>query len=53
MIEEIENKQPAATAIEVWFQDGAEGPHVRVGQKGTLTRRWAPRQRPWTSCSQN
>ena len=25
MIEEIQNKQPAATAIEVWFQDG-EGP---------------------------
>jgi hypothetical protein len=38
MIEEIEDKQPAATAIEVWFQDEA-----RVGQKGTLTRRWAPR----------
>jgi hypothetical protein len=43
MIEEIEDKQPAAMAIEVWFQDGAEGPHARVGQKGTLTRRWAPR----------
>ena len=38
MIEEIKDKQPAATAIEVWFQDEA-----RVGQKGTLTRRWAPR----------
>src|SRR3954453_8990409 len=38
MIEEIQTTQPAATAIEVWFQDEA-----RVGQKGTLTRRWAPR----------
>src|SRR3954451_6927476 len=43
MIAEIQTTQPAATAIEVWFQDGAEGPHARVGQKGTLTRRWAPR----------
>jgi hypothetical protein len=44
MIEEIQGKHPEATALEVWFQDGhgAEGPHVRVGQKGTLTRRWAP-----------
>jgi hypothetical protein len=50
MIEEIQGKYPGATAIEVWFQDEA-----RVGQKGTLTRRWAPRgsrsrgehQKPW------
>jgi len=28
MIEEIQTTQPAATAIEVWFQDGAEGPHA-------------------------
>ena len=38
MIEEIQGKHPEATALEVWFQDEA-----RVGQKGTLTRRWAPR----------
>src|SRR5690242_5549957 len=38
MIEEIQGKHPEATAPEVWFQDEA-----RVGQKGTLTRRWAPR----------
>ena len=38
MIEEIQGKHPEATALEVWFQDEA-----RVGQKGTLTRRWAAR----------
>jgi hypothetical protein len=38
MIEEIQAKHPEATALEVWFQDEA-----RVGQKGTLTRRWAAR----------
>ena len=37
MIEEIQGKHPEATALEVWFQDEA-----RVGQKGTLTRCWAP-----------
>ena len=38
MIGDIQTARPDATAIEVWFQDEA-----RVGQKGTLTRRWAPR----------
>ena len=38
MIEEIQGKHPEATALEIWFQDEA-----RVGQKGTLTRLWAPR----------
>ena len=42
MIGDIQTARPDATAIEVWFQDG-EGPHARVGQKGTLTRRWALR----------
>jgi hypothetical protein len=39
MIEDIRDGHPEATAIEVWFQDEA-----RVGQKGTLTRRWAARR---------
>jgi hypothetical protein len=34
MIGDIRSARPAATAVEVWFQDEA-----RVGQKGTLTRR--------------
>jgi hypothetical protein len=38
MIGDIQTARPDATAIEVWFQDEA-----RVGQKGTLTRRWALR----------
>lgn len=37
-LEQIRHGHPAATSIEVWFEDEA-----RVGQKGTLTRRWAPR----------
>ena len=35
---EIQDRLPANTAIEVWFQDEA-----RVGQKTKLTRRWARR----------
>ena len=29
--------------LELWWQDGAEGPHARVGQQGTLTYVWAER----------
>jgi hypothetical protein len=45
MIDEIQGKHPKATALEVWVQDGngTQGSHVRVGEKGTLTRRWAAR----------
>ena len=34
------------TPGEVWFQDGhgVEGPHVRIGQQGTLSRIWARRE---------
>jgi hypothetical protein len=38
MIGDIQTARPDATAIEAWFQDEAG-----VGQKGTLTRRWALR----------
>src|SRR5687768_11529315 len=34
MIGEIEGKRPAATAIEVWFQDGAEGPPCPCQSEG-------------------
>ncbi|WP_143268071.1 IS630 family transposase [Azospirillum agricola] len=34
----IGKEHPEAGAVEVWFQDEA-----RIGQKGTLTRRWASR----------
>ena len=35
---EIRDRLPANTNIEIWFQDEA-----RIGQKNTITRRWAKR----------
>ena len=37
-MEAIEAKLPGGTAIELWWQDEA-----RIGQKNTITRRWAKR----------
>jgi hypothetical protein len=37
--------------VEIWFQDGAEGPHARIGQKGRCAHRWWLRgERPLGLC---